>query len=593
MIELKQALQRFRVMVVDKDGESKERCLPLGVRTVLAELGLAAVRDKEHLPILITTRELARRTGHDDVAGRATRRGLQEAERLGLIRRGSSVGQLGAHAALPTLLHPAWLAAGGAKKPWDGGSILVPREWDEVDPDQPPKQLVTWPVKTTGPVKKAGRKGSEERDHYPSGLGAPLSPAPTKVVPASAADHGRLRERSRRSRVGAHPAGPVIPSGASARGGSDDDELFEVDNMNQDMDQEMASSAAARARSLAALAGFSSRRRAAGLAVPAVEVEVDDRYWTWLAASAAAAGWADKQVAAWAGSAGGELEFVLQRRGRRSGQRAGTFMEERVALSAAASGAVAVLARAHTARGMIEPAFRPLGEHPLLLIDDLKPADLTLFDGWRGVAIVETSPGNLQASIMAPRVLLTREVLAAQRELSSRCGLTMASVEPNKLRRFTGSTNYKSGLPEPFVTRLFREPIDGTVSDEHLADLLAAHVAEVAAAMAGGILKTAATASVSKPALAAGEPASVKKRGRVGGGTDDSGSGQDWACLMIKTSRVGGRDRDRLVAELVVLCEARKRQGKAGTDADHIRYAEYTVDKALAHRAALQSKKMA
>ena len=582
-------------MVVDKDGELKERRLPLGVRTVLAELGLAAVRDKEHLPILITTRALARRTGHDDVAGRATRRGLQEAERLGLIRRGSPVGQFGAHAALPTLLHPAWLAAGGAKKPWDGGSILVPRDWDEVDPDQPPKRLVTWPVKTTGPVKKAGRKGSEERDHYPPGPGPPPLLAPAGVVPASAADHGRLRERSRRSRVGPHPAGPVIPSGASARGGSDDDELLEVDNMNQDMDRDMVSSAAARARSLAALAGFGSRR-AAGLAVPAVEVAVDDRYWTWLATSAAAAGWADKQVAAWAGSAGGDLEFVLQRRGRRSGQRAGTFMEERVALSAAASGAVAVLARARTARGLIEPAFRPLGEHPLLLIDDLKPADLTLFDGWRGVAIVETSPGNLQASFMAPRVLLTREVLAAQRELSSRCGLTMASVEPNKLRRFTGSTNYKSGLPEPFVTRLFREPIDGTISDEQLADLLAAHVAEVAAAMAGGIVTTAAAASVSKPALAAGEPASVKKRGRVGGGigggTDDSGSGQDWAWLMTTTSRVGGRDRDRLVAELVVLCEARERQGKAGTDADHMRYAEYTVDKALKHRAALQSKRM-
>ena len=61
---------------------------------------------------------------------------------------------------------------------------------------------------------------------------------------------------------------------------------------------------------------------------------------------------------------------------------------------------------------------------------------------------------------------------------------------------------------------------------------------------------------------------------------------------MTKTSRVGGRDRDRLVAELVVLCEARERQSKAGTDADHMRYAEYTVDKALKHRAAPQSTRM-
>ena len=62
MIELKQVLQRVRIVVVGRDGKLKERRLPIGVRAVLAELGLAAVRGKEDLPILVTTRELARRT---------------------------------------------------------------------------------------------------------------------------------------------------------------------------------------------------------------------------------------------------------------------------------------------------------------------------------------------------------------------------------------------------------------------------------------------------------------------------------------------------------------------------------------------------
>lgn len=49
-------------------------------------------------------------------------------------------------------------------------------------------------------------------------------------------------------------------------------------------------------------------------------------------------------------------------------------------------------------------------------------------------------------------------------------------------------------------------------------------------------------------------------------GRDSSGSEQDWNWLMFQFGPVGGRDRDRFVAELRARAGARKRQGKPPGD---------------------------
>jgi len=192
---------------------------------------------------------------------------------------------------------------------------------------------------------------------------------------------------------------------------------------------------------------------------------------------------------------------------------------------------------------------------------------------------LETSPSNLQVSMMAPRPLRRDETLAVQRALARRCGLTLAAVQQHQPRRVPGSVNNKFELLVPFVTRLFCEPVAGTISIDQLAELLAEDKAYAAAVLAGTVVEI----NVAKQATSVAEAAvATIKPKRVGGGTDDSGSGEDWRWLKLRMGRVGGRDRDRLVAELEVRARERHRQKKSPGDPDHLRYAELTVKKALA-----------
>ncbi len=320
-----------------------------------------------------------------------------------------------------------------------------------------------------------------------------------------------------------------------------------------------------------------------GAEVQADSNSTDSRYWAWLQASAAVAGWKEKKEGQWVGARIGDLRFVLQERGKTTDERGATFLPVVVPLSAAAAGAAAAVKNAtrEAKRGrVVEAVFQPLGETPLLLIDDLKPPHLGLFDGWKGVAVFETSPGNLQASLMAPRPLKTWETIAVQRALARRCGLTLAAVSATHFRRFEGSKNHKKALAETFVTRLFCEPIPGTLAAAQLAELLAEDAATAVANTATVIaLKTESSA----PVYGGKKVPSIS-------GPDHSGSAHDWRWLMQKIDRVGGHDRghDRvsLAAQLADRAGERQRQGKRADDADHLRYAQLTVDRALAHRAA-------
>lgn len=358
------------------------------------------------------------------------------------------------------------------------------------------------------------------------------------------------------------------------------------------MNQDIVRGAASRARSLAVLAKFGGATRAHPETVAAEEAG-PSQYISWLTTSAAMAGWRDKEVGDWPGSKPGDLEFVLQARRKTDDVRGGPFQPVVARLSDAAAGVATALGRAaaEARRGRrAEVVFRPIGETPLLLIDDLKPEHLKLFQDWSGVAVLETSPGNLQASLMASRPLRSFEAVAVQRALARRCGLTLAAVQQAQLRRFDGSVNHKKSLAEPFVTRLFCSPVTGTMGDGHLAELLEEDKAHKAGKGAGPAATTTENVPTPKPVGNGGasSPPSAKPSLPTGG-IDDSGSGKDWAWACDQLGRAGGRDRAKLIADLVARCEARGRQGKAATDEDHQRYAELTVDNAMAYMA---SKRM-
>lgn len=572
MIELSQVLQRVRIVATDRDGHPVERRLPIGVRHVMDKLGAAVIREHEHRPILISTRELARRIGHDDAEAKSTRRGLQTAERLGLIRRQPPVNQLGAHAPWPIWLHPALLAASKSSRAWAGGTIVYPRDWTDADPGKPPSvHLVTRPAFSAPPAVLAGRKVTKTRDHSP-----PPARVDAAAVPGGGTCPGPILV------INSDGLGFPAPTGG---GGSGDRQQTTGGDMGSSIDGggEFEFGPGARVRSLAALAAFAGGR--ARQQAPARPSE-GCAYWAWLVASASAAGWRQKGDG-WTGAKSGDLKFVMQARRKSDGLRGGPFRPTVVRLSDAATGATTALdmAEALARHGRLpEPTFCALGDTPLLLVDDLTPDHLELFSGWQGVAVIETSPGSLQASMMAPRPLRSFEALAANRALARRCGLTFAAVQQGQLRRFVGSVNHKPGLLAPFVSRLFCEPVVGTISEQQLAELLADEAAHAAA----DNTPVAAQRTVRMPTPASDSGASTPSATRVrdDASRDHTGSGQDWAWVMLELGRVGGGNRGRLVAALEKRAGARRRQGKPPSDPDHLRYAELTVDRAFAHRAA-------
>ncbi|MES2992645.1 MAG: DNA-primase RepB domain-containing protein [Pseudomonadota bacterium] len=326
---------------------------------------------------------------------------------------------------------------------------------------------------------------------------------------------------------------------------------------------------------------------------------VDDRYWKWLADSAAVAGWQPKEAGAWSGALAGDLNFVLQARGKGTGERGAPFLPNRVPLTDAAAGWTESLRRAsgEAARGRrVEVVFQPVGDHPLLLVDDLKPGTLGAFDGWCGVAVLETSPMNLQVSLMAPRVLRGDEVLAVQRALARRCGLTLAAVTRAHLRRVPGSINHKQGLAEPFLTRLFCDPVAGTITHEQLAELLAADAAAVAASGSGGSgnvhvdLERKPGAGVAG-SMAGGKPSrGVAANANTAPAPDPTGSGKDWAWIMGRLESWRPPTDEQLHQQLAERAAARCRQGKQASDADHQRYAKTTLASA---KRALLAKRLA
>ena len=179
--------------------------------------------------------------------------------------------------------------------------------------------------------------------------------------------------------------------------------------------------------------------------------------------------------------------------------------------------------------------------------------------------------------------------MAANRALAIRCGLACAAVSAQHLRRFPGSLNNKKSLPEPFETRVFCPPTQGTISAVQLAELLAEDAAFSAAPVATPVAKTVPASVVEEvPELDGQMAAKVAKlvapkkpssRESVTG-LDVSGSSADWHWVLQKMQEMKPLTDAELVLRLEKIAGARLRQGKRASHPDHARYAARTVEKA-------------
>lgn len=263
-------------------------------------------------------------------------------------------------------------------------------------------------------------------------------------------------------------------------------------------------------------------------------------FWTWLAASCDAAGWR------------GNLRFVGQRRRKGDGKRGGRVPLAQRHISLAAQCAGHALRVAVSRRGL-EVTFEAVeAAHPLLLLDDLDAQALQALPT-HGVAIVETSPGNYQATLVAWRPLSAEERLSAQRALVQRLNGDPAAVSGSQLRRFPCSVNCKRELANPFVSRLVGQPTVGTVSEELLAELL----------------------KDSAPEPAARRKPTARVDHYVG---DDTDSAAEFGWVIRDLRRAGGLRGEALRAALVRKALARGKYAGAVDQVQQVeRYAATTV----------------
>ena len=95
----------------------------------------------------------------------------------------------------------------------------------------------------------------------------------------------------------------------------------------------------------------------------------------------------------------------------------------------------------------LEGVLHVLGDHSILLLDDLDPVALAAVgQWWQGArAAIETSPGNYQAFLKADRPLTSAQRLACQRALAARFGCDGGAVGGVQMHRYPGSINHKNG----------------------------------------------------------------------------------------------------------------------------------------------------
>lgn len=154
----------------------------------------------------------------------------------------------------------------------------------------------------------------------------------------------------------------------------------------------------------------------------------------------------------------------------------------------------------------------------VILIDDLPGNQLDaarLF--WPGpLAIMETSPENYQALLVAPRELNYQERLQAARFLVARFNGDPGAAAPDQLHRLPGSRNWKASAiadGRPFLTRLIAcyDAEEGFDLADQLEEML--------------------SGSAAAPATAPARPRAVRQA--APGSSDNSGEAFRWALRQL------------------------------------------------------------
>jgi RepB DNA-primase from phage plasmid len=278
----------------------------------------------------------------------------------------------------------------------------------------------------------------------------------------------------------------------------------------------------------------------------------------------------------------GKLQACMQSRSRRSGSRTGPHKNRHSYSSAAnANSSMRKYARyAFTAN--TEASFRIDGPfNPLLLVDDLSAEALDHLPS--SYAILETSPGNFQASIMSPRVLTPQEYLVAQDGLLLSLGGDEGAKGFQQLRRMPGSVNRKPELVETFVTKVHKVSANKTISDEELNDLIRLGNSVRAAneqVIPVGPASTGKGGVVESHLERGGfntlsEPTAVPRGDRA---ADHSGSGKDFGkAIELLHKNV---PHETIVEKIAQLAVDRNKYG-GGTESSLVKaYAKRTVEKA-------------
>ncbi|MCV2366575.1 RepB family DNA primase [Roseateles oligotrophus] len=272
-----------------------------------------------------------------------------------------------------------------------------------------------------------------------------------------------------------------------------------------------------------------------------------DRYFDWLIDSCRLA----------------DHEPMFEIRGQRrkiDGKRGGTFTPPGIGETITTEGlkASAIHAALRAVGDGVELTFRlRSAEHPVLLIDDVDPANLSRLP-WPG-AVIETAPNNLQVTMVAQRPLSPQERLFAQRALRSMLEGDPGAVSGSQLRRFPGSVNRKPELSEAFVARLgaLQKPLMPTAAQ---VDAL------IGAGREADGMNAASATSVDRQGSGQLKPANEPDQSSV-----------EFGWVMHQLTRKSRRSDDELILELTAKAAGRRRHGMPPGHESHGQYASRTL----------------
>ncbi|MGM9516447.1 DNA-primase RepB domain-containing protein [Roseateles sp. DB2] len=549
---LAQALRR--VVLRGSDGQPWSQRASKPVLDVLTVLCDAALDQDLHAPVRLFVEEVARRASRKV---RSTQTALAVAAELGLVWRLPEQRTEAIRRPWGCLIHPALiLIASTDKKPGrrDAPKLFFPRPWTA--------DLASFEVPEVG----------QESTGAECDRGALNAPKKVKKTihspPLARAVHGQLRLSGAGASIGwsvKEPSLGALGTQGGACGPGREAGPGRVGQVgNWVAPRPTRGPVAARAardegaaRAEASVSPFARLVKAKPLAPdgawaaePAWQA---DAFWSWLTASLRPSGWA------------GAVEFLGQKRlrtGPKAGQRGAPYPVPGAKfpgpISKIQDAWPMALAGAAARRG--EVVMRLLGEHPLLLVDDLRSDQLPKLLLLGPAAVLETSPDNFQASLVAPRCLTGDERAAANRALARRLGADQGATGRDQLRRVPGSMNAKPALSEPFCSRYIPGPLPGTISDELLAQLL----------VEGQQDRPQHAETMRSAAL----PDVAAMAGRRPERTNDSD--EDWK--LISRQLRSGIKPEAVVDQIAALADER---GKWGGGARARAYAERSVDEWL------------